>query len=299
MPGRILFLFALLLGAQSAGAADTLRLYFPTGVSQLQRQSIKTLDSALYYDFFTPDSALEILGYADFVGSAASNQTLSAARAEAVKSYLLQNGFAAARMIQTTAKGELPAGTKEPPNGIATHRRVDIIIGGTTAREALSNRSVAFNPERAMPFSPSQKTLSTNDFEIPEILDQTPVGSSFQLSRLFFPAGQHVMYSSSQVELDGLVEALKTLPKIKVRVEGHVCCIDTNMVRDALDEQTREYQLSGNRARYVAQYLVRSGIAADRISHKGFGKRHALVYYESTPEEAAANRRVEIRILEK
>lgn len=134
---------------------------------------------------------------------------------------------------------------------------------------------------------------------MPDIIGQTPVGSSFQLSKIYFPAGRHVMYDESRPELEELIEALKELPRIKIRVEGHVCCIDTNMVKDALDEQTHEYRLSGNRARFVAQYLVRGGIDARRISHIGFGKRFAIIYYESTPEEAAANRRVEIRILEK
>lgn len=303
MPLRNLFLALCLLScAGRATATDTLKVYFPTGVSRLQATAIKTLDSALYYGLLQRDSALEILGYADFVGSNTANETLSGARAAAVKAYLLQNGFSGEKMIRTTAKGELPADDRQAPGGIAAHRRVDIIAGGKAAQEAFL-KSAKTLPPVAVPaviFIPrNEKTLSTASLTLPEIIAQTPAGSSFQLAKLFFPAGRHVMYEDSKMELEDLINALKEQPRIKIRVEGHVCCIDTNMSKDALDEQTHEYRLSGNRARFVAQYLIKGGIDAGRISHAGFGKRYALIYHESTAEEAAANRRVEIRILEK
>ncbi len=182
---------------------------------------------------------------------------------------------------------------------LARHRRVDIIIGGTIAQEAISKSPLPKQQEKPpMVFFPTQ-LLSTDTGPVVEILTQTPVGSSFKLAKIFFPAGEHVMEAASRPELEALIEALKAHPRIRIRVEGHVCCIDTTLVKDALDEQTHEYRLSGNRAHFVAQYLIRSGIDAGRISHIGFGKRFAIVAHESTDEEAAANRRVEIRILEK
>lgn len=112
MPLRnFFFALCLLCYAGNAWAADTLRVYFPTGVSRLQTAAIKTLDSALYHGLLRRDAALEILGYTDFVGNSPSNETLSGARAEAVKEYLLQNGFSSEKMIRTTARGELPQAT--------------------------------------------------------------------------------------------------------------------------------------------------------------------------------------------
>ncbi len=296
MPLRnLLWMLVLLCRAEQAAAADTLKVYFPTGISLLSAGATKTLDSALYFNLLKRSTSLEILGYADFVGSTASNEVLSGARAGAVRAYLLQNGFSDAKMIRTQAQGELPAGKDVSGNGVARHRRVDIIIGGTTAQEGLSKSNL---PELPTKFAPKQP-LSPKTGLVGEILTQTPVGSSFKLSKIFFPAGQHVMEAASKPELEALVEALKTNPRIRIRVEGHVCCIDTMLVKDALDEQTHEYRLSGNRARFVAQYLIQGGIDAARISHIGFGKRFAIVAHESTDEEAAANRRVEIRILEK
>ncbi len=138
MPQRVfVFAFLLLLCACRATAGDTLRLYFPTNVSDLQPRAVKSLDSALYYNALSPDSALEILGYTDFVGSEAFNDSLSLRRAETVKGYLIQNGFQDRKVLRTIAKGELPAGMKMPANGIAAHRRVDIILNGKSANERL------------------------------------------------------------------------------------------------------------------------------------------------------------------
>ncbi len=96
-----------------------------------------------------------------------------------------------------------------------------------------------------------------------------------------------------------LLAVLQETATLRIRVEGHVCCIDTNMAKDALDEGTNEYRLSDNRARFVAQFLVMNGIKEERVSFVGFGKRFPIVAHEKTAEEAAANRRVEIRVLEK
>ncbi len=297
MPLRnLLFVWCLLGSAGRAAAADTLRVYFPTGAAQLSAPALKTLDSALYFGLLQRNTSLEILGYADFVGSSTFNDTLSGTRAGAVKDYLLKNGFSDDKMMRTIAKGEIPAGGPLSRDGIAAHRRVDIVVGGKTAQELFEKHT----PETMnIAINPHQKTLSTASLPVSEIIRQTPVGSSFQLSQIFFPAGRHVMYEDSKPELEDVIAALKEQPRVKIRIEGHVCCIDTLRVKDALDEQTHEYRLSGNRARFVAQYLIRGGIDNKRISHIGFGKRFALIYYESTPEEAAANRRVEIRILEK
>ncbi len=56
-------------------------------------------------------------------------------------------------------------------------------------------------------------------------------------------------------------------------------------------------QLSEKRALAVYQYLVQNGIAAWRMSWKGFGFDHPKVFPEKTAEDAVKNRRVEVRIL--
>jgi outer membrane protein OmpA-like peptidoglycan-associated protein len=100
-------------------------------------------------------------------------------------------------------------------------------------------------------------------------------------------------------QLIALQKALQENPKLKIRVEGHVCCIDTVLAADALDEGTGEYALSLNRARAIAQELIKRGIKKERIQAVGFGKRKALFPREQNQEEAERNRRVEVRVLDR
>ena len=65
------------------------------------------------------------------------------------------------------------------------------------------------------------------------------------------------------------------------------------------DSGTKDYnlQLSARRARAVRDGLVKAGIAPSLISTKGFGKSKPLVL-GSNPKAQAANRRVEIGIID-
>jgi outer membrane protein OmpA-like peptidoglycan-associated protein len=79
-----------------------------------------------------------------------------------------------------------------------------------------------------------------------------------------------------------------------INIEGHVCCIKD--VPDALDIDTYESRLSVNRAKAVYEYLVVKGIDPTRLSYVGFGKKRPIIADEKTEEDAAKNRRVEIRV---
>jgi OmpA-OmpF porin, OOP family len=72
--------------------------------------------------------ALSVAGYADSVGTAASNQVLSKQRAQAVVAYLLQDcGVPVGRIVAPGAMGESnPAASNESASGRAENRRVDV-----------------------------------------------------------------------------------------------------------------------------------------------------------------------------
>jgi len=55
-------------------------------------------------------------------------------------------------------------------------------------------------------------------------------------------------------------------------------------------------KLSKERAKAVAQYLVRKGIPANRLKYKGYGKRKPIAN-NLTKEGRIKNQRVEIKIL--
>ncbi len=91
---------------------------------------------------------MTIIGRTDARGSAAYNKELSANRAEAARSYLLQHGVAAAS-IRILARGEIGAqGTDE--ESWALDRRVDFELGDRTATGNAAGNNLNASPDPVM-----------------------------------------------------------------------------------------------------------------------------------------------------
>jgi OmpA-OmpF porin, OOP family len=112
----------------ASGRWTTQGILFETGKSDLKAESTPTLKAIAAALKGHPDLKVEIQGHTDNVGSAASNMTLSQARAEAVKA-ALQADYAI-DAGQLTAKGygdTKPMGKNTTPEGRANNRRVEIV----------------------------------------------------------------------------------------------------------------------------------------------------------------------------
>ncbi len=99
---------------------------FETGKSALRAESFTVLDIVAQSLVANPDIRIEIAGYTDATGSAATNLRLSQSRAEVVRAYLVSKGVAPRRM---TAKGYGAADPIAPnttTDGRAQNRRVEL-----------------------------------------------------------------------------------------------------------------------------------------------------------------------------
>ena len=311
----------LLHAAKSwAGSGDTVRVFFPIGISVLDAPARKTLAAALAGGTLSKEGSFVIVGYADYLGTEASNKPLSKARAIAVRDFLVYLGLDEKKLSQVFAKGEVFRAGKSDAAGFAPDRRVDIVSTGKAA-VPVATGVVDFSPQNRLPVAEApavvreQSFLAVEKKPVPppvvpptpppaeaaaiEEIEKTGAGQTIVMRSMYFPRGSHKLLPQSIPQLIALQKALQENPKLKIRVEGHVCCIDTALAQDALDEGTGEYALSQNRARAIAQELVKRGIARERIQAVGYGKRRALFPREQNQEEAERNRRVEIRVLEK
>lgn len=108
---------------------DQYTVLFATGDYSLSKESKEGLAAiakqALTY---SKGWGLSVAGFADSVGTAASNQTLSKQRAQAVVAYLLQDcGVPVGRILAPGAMGETnPVASNESASGRAENRRVDV-----------------------------------------------------------------------------------------------------------------------------------------------------------------------------
>jgi OmpA-OmpF porin, OOP family len=101
---------------------------------------------------------------------------------------------------------------------------------------------------------------------------------------ILFDTGKATLQDSSTSTLSEIVKLLQQDMALKLRVEGH-----TDNVGPAAANQA----LSQKRADTVCTWLVSHGIAADRLTAKGFGDTQPVAD-NSTDDGRAKNRRVEL-----
>lgn len=112
-------------------------------------------------------------------------------------------------------------------------------------------------------------------------------GSIIRLEKVYFDADKYEIKSESEAGLKEVYTFLSANPKVSIEVGGH-----TNS--NASDQFAN--QLSTNRAKAVADWLVAQGITAARVQFKGYGKT-SPIESNYTPEGRKKNQRVEIKIL--
>jgi outer membrane protein OmpA-like peptidoglycan-associated protein len=101
---------------------------FETGKATIKKSSFKVLDAALKVVQDYPSLRLKIEGHTDNVGKAARNQTLSEARAEAVKAYFVGKGVDEKR-FETVGYGDTkPKQSNKTPKGRAVNRRIEFTV---------------------------------------------------------------------------------------------------------------------------------------------------------------------------
>ncbi len=94
--------------------------------------------------------------------------------------------------------------------------------------------------------------------------------------------------ADSRPKLYELLETMKLHPGLKIKLQGHVCCMKAD-----------RSNLSTQRAKAVMQFLNLNGIEKSRLSFEGFGVSQPLYPIpEKNAEEREANRRVEVLIVE-
>lgn len=115
------------------------------------------------------------------------------------------------------------------------------------------------------------------------------VGQSIRLNNIFFDPAKATLKSESFAELDRVTEFFVNNPDIKVEIAGHT---------DNVGGAASNLKLSQNRAQSVADYIIKKGIAKERIVAKGYGLSKPVAS-NATKEGKAQNRRVEFTILDK
>ena len=119
--------------------------------------------------------------------------------------------------------------------------------------------------------------------------DRLSVGKKIRLRNLYFQADTSTINKTSYGVLNELSDFLIEYPNFKMELGGHT----NNIPEDGYCDS-----LSLERAIQVSKYLVNRGVDSDRLTVKGYGKKHPIASNETTVGRAR-NQRVEIKILSK
>lgn len=113
-------------------------------------------------------------------------------------------------------------------------------------------------------------------------------GEKLKIENLNFVINTFAVVNESRGKMYELLLVLQKNPSLKIEIQGHLCC----MPIDRAD-------LSTQRAKAIYNFLVHNEIQKERLSYKGFGSSMPIYSIpEKDEQERAANRRVEILIVE-
>lgn len=283
----LLFIAVLMTASLYAQFRESVYVYFALDKHEISRAGRARLDSLT--DSLDLSDQIELHGHCDKSGTDAYNDRLSEKRVKTVQHYLLNNGWEKKDILIAAAHGE-----KMPLNDHLTeyekmlNRRVEIRI-----LRGKGSGSASYLPPAKNYLPPNH----TGSGPVKQKIDSTiKAGDQVVLHNIHFVGARHQILPDSKPVLDELLQSMKKFPKLVIRIEGHICCVSAP--GDVLDLDTGLKNLSEARAKAIREYLIENGIAAERISYKGFGHSRPLYAYpEEDEEQMKMNRRVEIRIL--
>ena len=126
--------------------------------------------------------------------------------------------------------------------------------------------------------------------EFVKLIKNSKVGELIKLPNIYFFNNSARIVPNSKPTLIDLLCAIEENPKLKIEIQGHICCqlgFDKNNISTA-------------RARAIYLFLIRNKIDRKRMTYKGYGTSMPIHKIpEKNAQEEDENRRVEILILEK
>ncbi len=139
-------------------------------------------------------------------------------------------------------------------------------------------------------FAKSKKANATVDAKLQPI-DVIVTPTEVVLNEIYFEFDKFNITQQGAFELDKLVQVMTANKEMVIDVKSHT---------DNWGDDVYNDLLSGWRANATIQYVISKGIAADRISGKGYGERQPkIACTRCTDQERALNRRSEFLIVKK
>ncbi len=118
----------------------------------------------------------------------------------------------------------------------------------------------------------------------PEISKEVVEKINIAAKNVFFATGKYTLLAKSNASLNEVARLMKDDPSLILDIAGHT---------DDVGSEESNQVLSENRANAVKQYLIKQGIAEDRLNSQGYGETKPVAD-NKTAAGRAKNRRTEM-----
>lgn len=271
------YLILMLTISYSAFSQEKFTVYFDTDKYVLNQKQDSILSRFIHKKEI---KVSKVTGFCDFRASNAYNYQLGLNRANHVLNLL--QVFDTSNVL-VSSKGE----EFKQQSDLSLNRKVEIeyevkkVVIETIPTKEIEVIDKPFVEEVVVDEYPT---------ELQKRIIDSKVGDKILLNNLNFYVRTAEFYPESVPFLEDLYEVLEKNPKIKIEIQGHICCTPGRDVEE----------FSLRRCIAVYDFLVDYGISQDRMTYVGFDATQPLFPIpERNEEERKANRRVEIMILEK
>jgi outer membrane protein OmpA-like peptidoglycan-associated protein len=150
-------------------------------------------------------------------------------------------------------------------------------------------------PKKTGPTTTIGPVPSTKVESAPVKKAEEPIGKStrrnviYKLEKVYFEADKYELRPESATQLEELVQFLRRRPDVIIEVGGH-----TN--NQMWPNDAFALELSTNRAKAVANYIISRGIPAGQVQYKGYGWTKPI-YPNTTADGRQKNQRVEATVI--
>ncbi|SEP58934.1 Outer membrane protein OmpA [Flavobacterium urocaniciphilum] len=265
---------------------ESVSFYFDNNKSELNKVELAKLNTWILAN--KKSKILSITGSTDEVGSSGYNDTLSQKRVD----YIFNKVKVAVKIredFKSISLGEKGAKSKNK----AENRRAIIVF---LQEKDLAKEAELIKPKVVeVPKTTEIIPIEEKDMNFPEgatleeKVELSRPGTLIVLPEIQFYKNSFGIMPSSKPSIDELIYILDKNPNLRIEIQGHICCV------------TQDHNnLSLERAKQIRRVLVSNSIRQDRLVVKGFGvSKPKFAIPEANEEQALANRRVEIMILQK
>ncbi len=312
-------------------------VYFDFGKDSIRSDADSIMNGVVQFCKKEPSVFIKITAHTDDVGSFENNFELSKRRAEAVKSFLAENGIVADSLTIDVFGEKKPIASNKTDDGRQRNRRATIEVIKLKKMIPLEGDIVdketgeGIEAEIIVRSKDSQDSIQTDKsghFE-----SMVPLGEVIGLD--VWARGYFLESKMMKVTPEALTDLVIDLPQVNVGemvdidnlyfVGNEAILIKTSepelpkilkfmQINDGIkieiaghvnrpntppvSKTSWDYGLSVRRALLVYDYLLENGISKDRISYQGYGNWEMRFPLTKSAKEQQENRRVEIRVLE-